>query len=239
MGTDRRRMSLLAAALLALSIFGVNPAPAAPQTAPAPHGQEGADLLDAINRGERKCSDLDQADFVAVGEFAMQRMLGTPAAHEGMDRMIASMMGEDSLDRVHEAMGVRFAGCGNPQLPGSFGGMMGGGLLGGMMGGFGPGVGGGSPNEDGAGFPDQGYGPWGMMGFDRDGDDDDAGGWIALGVLILVAVAIGVMMIGTRPGRHSRGGSNPAEILAERFARGEIDAGEYAERRRLLDGGGG
>jgi len=28
----------------------------------------------------------------------------------------------------------------------------------------------------------------------------------------------------------------PQDILAERFARGEIDAGEYQERKRLLDG---
>ncbi|MHB1431750.1 MAG: SHOCT domain-containing protein, partial [Streptosporangiaceae bacterium] len=37
------------------------------------------------------------------------------------------------------------------------------------------------------------------------------------------------------PGREP--GADPLEILNERLARGEIDAGEYASRRDLLPGG--
>ena len=194
----------------------------APGLASASQAEEkrGADLLSAVERGERECADLDQADFGAVGEFVMGRMLGSIDAHEGMDRMMASMMGEGGLDRMHEVMGVRFSGCGNPRLPGRFGGMMG---AMGMMGG---------------GTMGGGFGPGAMMGAESDGDhgDNDAGAWIAIAILVLVAGGVLAVILFARPGRRDRG-SSPLDLLAERFARGEISAEEFAERRRLLEEG--
>ena len=231
-----RGLAALAAALLALGILAASPAVAATDE------QQGADVLDAVESGELDCDQLDATDFEAVGEFVMGRMLGSPGAHEGMDRMMASMMGEGGLERMHEVMGTRFAGCGNPPLPGAFGGMMGamgmmgGGMMGGsggggMMGGFAPGAG------DGA-FRGQGYGPAAMMGFDRDDDDDeDVAGWMGVGMLVLLALAAGAVILVVRSSRRPAGGASPLDLLAERLARGEIGAEEYAERRRLLEEG--
>lgn len=83
------------------------------------------------------------------------------------------------------------------------------------------------------------YGGWGL------------GGWLAMGVgmvlfwaLLIGGVIAGVYYLtgarrGGRPGQHLTGapgsGSERAEgLLAERFARGEIDEDEYRRRLALL-----
>ena len=65
------------------------------------------------------------------------------------------------------------------------------------------------------------------------------------GVLILlVLVALVVFLVrgdfGTRPsqGEEKRSGPDAREILAERFARGEISEDEYEERSRALERSG-
>lgn len=68
------------------------------------------------------------------------------------------------------------------------------------------------------------------------------GAWIAVAFLMLVfwAVVVGAIVAVVRSDRTRRGGegqppANDAErILAERFARGEIDDDEYTRRRDLL-----
>ena len=229
-----RALPTLAAALIALGILGASP------TLAATDEQRGAEVLDSVETGALDCDQLDAVDFEAVGEFAMGRMLGSPGApgaHEAMDRMMASMMGEGGLGRMHEVMGTRFSGCGNPPLPGGFGSMMGamGMMGGGMMGGFGPDAGDGD-----RAFPGQGYGPAAMMGFDRGAggdDDDDVAGWMAVAMLVLLAAAAAAVIFVVRSGRRPARGPSPLDLLAERFAHGEIGAEEYAERRRLLEEG--
>lgn len=81
---------------------------------------------------------------------------------------------------------------------------------------------------------------WGHMGW----------GWVFMalvlvGVVLLVVVLVRVLGSGGQRSRtDGRGGQHPAtndrgsrarEILDERYARGEIDATEYDERRRRLD----
>lgn len=69
-------------------------------------------------------------------------------------------------------------------------------------------------------------------------------GWLFLallviGIVVLVVVLIRLLAGGVRgrPRYPRVTGRNPArEILDERYARGEIDAAEYDERRRRLDG---
>lgn len=69
-----------------------------------------------------------------------------------------------------------------------------------------------------------------------------AGGGLLMGLtglLVLVAlVAAGVWLVRTagRPGERGGSGSRAAAVLAERYARGEIDDDEYERRRRILDG---
>ena len=81
------------------------------------------------------------------------------------------------------------------------------------------------------------------------------GGWGAfgwLGMLITLLFWIGVLVLivwavvrivsalehrgGTPPHTHGTGAqvASPEDILKERFARGEIDAKEFEERRRIL-----
>lgn len=207
--------------------------------------RRGAELLRALERGEASCGELSRDEFMALGELAMGRMLGSSRAHEAMDRRIAAMIGERRLDRMHEVMGIRFSGCGNPRFPRGLGGMIGpmgmmGGLgPGGMMGGrgFDPGEPGryGPPRagEDDRAAPGRRFEPGARMGFYRERDGVPA--WLAIvSLILLAAVLLTVFFLLARPRRHE--GSRPLDLLAERFARGEIGAEEYAERRRLLEG---
>lgn len=86
------------------------------------------------------------------------------------------------------------------------------------------------------------FGPGGMMG---------QGGWGAwwilwmlvpllfLGGLIALIAWIVVQLTSSRRGEGAPGTREDSaeEILRQRFARGEIDAEEYEERRRTLGGG--
>lgn len=66
-------------------------------------------------------------------------------------------------------------------------------------------------------------------------------GWIFLVLLVIGITVLVVALVGglggrrhrSDPGRARRGRAR--EILDERYARGEIDAMEYDERRRRLD----
>lgn len=71
-------------------------------------------------------------------------------------------------------------------------------------------------------------------------------GWLGLliqflfwgGILALVAWAITRIFPSRRDGEQAEARRNPAEeLLRARFARGEISAEEYEERRRILTGG--
>jgi len=89
--------------------------------------------------------------------------------------------------------------------------------------------------HDGGDHP--GYGMHGMM-WD--------GGWMMMGpitmlIFLVIAVVVIVMVVRWLGGSGSNAGGGSAEaksalaILQERFARGEIDAEEYQERKRLLE----
>ncbi len=69
------------------------------------------------------------------------------------------------------------------------------------------------------------------------------GGWWVIGVLVMVAcVYMMVRMMnhgGSGPGGHGdvegQGNRSAGDILAERFARGEISEEEFEQRRRVLE----
>ena len=72
------------------------------------------------------------------------------------------------------------------------------------------------------------------------------GGWGGMvlgplfGILFIVVVAIAIVLVvrALGGGRAARGGGRSAlDTLDERFARGEIDASEYDERKRVLTEG--
>lgn len=199
-------------------------------------------LLQAVDRGQRDCADLSAADFEAIGEFTMGRMLGSPEAHESMDQLATQTMGAAGPERMHQVMGQRFAACGQSDFPGGFGQMMS--MMPGMGGSIGS-PGGGSMMGRGGYVPGGqalgggAVGPSSMMGSnyqssDRDSDDDDSGLWMAVAMLVLIggAGALAYFLLRRRP---QPGGA--LDVLSRRFAAGEISADDYAERRRLLQGG--
>lgn len=57
--------------------------------------------------------------------------------------------------------------------------------------------------------------------------------------ILLLGGLIGFGVWAVRRFTDRGGTSEPRRILEERFARGEIDAEEFEERRRLLEGTGG
>ena len=218
-------------AVLALALIWPALGAATALAAGSAEEQRGADLLTAVERGETDCAELDSADFDAIGEFAMGRMLGGSQAHEAMDEVTTRMMGASGLDRMHEAMGQRFADCGASGPAAGYGGMM---ATAQMMGGLG-----GPPGTYGpVGGSDTYPGSGGVMGFDRNlGDDDDwPGAWMAIVMLVLVlGLGVGVFAI-ARP--RGQAGPTAVDVLAQRFARGDITTEDYERRRTLLEGGG-
>jgi putative membrane protein len=64
------------------------------------------------------------------------------------------------------------------------------------------------------------------------------GGWMIGGAVLMVAfwglLFWAVVSLVRRPGRDRTSTVNATDVLAERFARGEIDADEYETRRTAL-----
>lgn len=91
-----------------------------------------------------------------------------------------------------------------------------------------------------------GYGGYGHGGYMHSGDW--GGGWLGmflgpLMMLIFLAIATAVIVLivrwiwgaGNAPHHGSPMSKTPLDILKERFARGEIDATEFEERRQTLE----
>ena len=75
--------------------------------------------------------------------------------------------------------------------------------------------------------------------WDHGGDHMDGGWWWVMGIgwLVFLAAVVVIVVLFVRRSDH-RGGSSartgPEDLLAERFARGEIDETEYRRRRDAL-----
>lgn len=211
--------------VFALALLTVPPASAAPQS------DRGARLLQEIRAGDRTCGGLSDADFEAVGEYAMDRQLGSSRAHRAMDELMESMMGERAERRMHVYRGRRATRCGGGRVPTEFGGMMA------MM----RGLGGSASMVGGPGAAARSGDRTGAMMGRSDGvasrDDDD---WSTGAVLLaLLLVALVVLAGGALWRRHrpiDDQGPAAADILARRYARGEIDDNEYERRRHALGG---
>ena len=91
-----------------------------------------------------------------------------------------------------------------------------------------------------------GYGGYGHGGFMHGGGWGDGWhGWFLgpLMMLIFLAIATAVVVLivrwlggaGRTPHRGAPTSNTALDILKERFARGEIDANEFEERRKLLE----
>jgi hypothetical protein len=101
-----RVLSLFGAALVALSVF------AAPAFASL--GDEvsaGQAVANELQSGKATCRSLSATQFEHLGEYVMDRMAGSRAAHEAMNARMEQAIGAENTDRMHELMGRRFAGC--------------------------------------------------------------------------------------------------------------------------------
>lgn len=217
------------AALIAVAILALFTAGAGAST--PEDERQGAAVLEELESGKLSCADAGDEDFERVGEYVMGRMLGSPGSHDAMDEVMSRMMGSGSEGRVHEVMGRRYASCGGGRLPTGFGrmmgafnamGMMGGGIMGGLAQGG------------------RSYRPHGsMMGGDPNGstaDDGDFSGPSAAAMIGMMAILIGVVSAAVFFLARRRPRGAPLDTLAQRFARGELNAEDYQERKRLLGG---
>jgi putative membrane protein len=71
---------------------------------------------------------------------------------------------------------------------------------------------------------------------DWDGHHDGSGwGWVVMVLLVVLLVAVTVLLVRHfSDGRRGTGRRDAEDLLAERFARGEIDEDEYPRRRDAL-----
>jgi uncharacterized membrane protein len=213
------RFALATGAILVL--LGVS---AAAGWASAGVEQQGAQLLQSVQAGKQKCQQLSSGQFEAIGEYVMGAMLGSTARHDAMNRQIGTMAGASGEAQAHVFMGQRFAGCATGAAPAAFGSMMG--MMGSYSGSSGGGVGNG---RDGA----NGVGP-GMMGGSGSrarGED----GWSSTDTVLVILLAVLVAaLVAWRPWRRSSP-QTPLDVLSDRYARGDIDAADYEQRRQALE----
>ena len=72
----------------------------------------GRQLAQRLQAGATSCNKPADADFERLGEYVMERMVGSRAAHQAMNERMTVMMGDANTERMHELMGRRYAGCG-------------------------------------------------------------------------------------------------------------------------------
>ena len=69
----------------------------------------GKDLWTKLQKKQVTCASLKDDDFDTLGEYLMGDMMGS--AHQGMNTMMRSAMGDDGEKAMHIAMGKRLSGC--------------------------------------------------------------------------------------------------------------------------------
>lgn len=190
--------------------------------------QAGKALWEKFSNKEISCSDLKDDDFDSLGEYFMGKMLGQN--HAAMNLMMMQMHGAEGERQMHIVMGKRFSGCDEKavypfEMP--------------MMGSFGyPMMGFNNSRSWSAPFDNlnnsmmnmmnfgwQGFGFWGILG------------WIfmlAWWVLIIVAVVVLIKWLLSKI-ENKNGAKNALEILAQRYAKGEISQKEFEEKKKELE----
>jgi hypothetical protein len=208
--TIMSRLSILVAVLAGILAFGTSSALAS-LSDEVSAGKATAARVDA---GIASCENLSTTDFEHLGEYVMERMIGSRSAHEAMNARMEAMISDENSDRMHQAIGRRYAGC---ATTGAHSGMMGGtGMIGGA---------GGWGTMMGSGYAWMRNGAWQHMtrtDWQRAGSymmgqgwmtDDGGSGWRSGAIIaaVLGALALGGLALYTqlrRPWR--RGPSHPS-----------------------------
>jgi hypothetical protein len=121
-GVPVRLARLLAVASAAL-LLGAVPALASPSSEVA----SGQSIATELQSGKASCKSFSTTDFEHLGEYVMQRMLGSSSLHQAMNARMDQMTGPANADRMHQTLGRSFAGCLTRGEPGYVGmGTMGG-----------------------------------------------------------------------------------------------------------------
>jgi len=200
---------------------------------PKAHAQDRAvgEIVEEIKQAQgverAEAIDPDQvsdATLAELGEALMSVMMPNERQHEFMDSMMGGE-GSESLEAMHRSMGYSYLSGDGPRgwdrrlWDRGWGGMMGPGMMG----------------------PGGAWSP-GMMGsrWNRGGMHGWGGGawvWVLVAVLSIAVIVLVALLI-ARGRRSSSGGrvsGGAREILAERYARGEITREQYEEVKRDLD----
>jgi putative membrane protein len=196
---------------------------------------EGKAVWERLQVKETTCTELAAEDYEALGEYFMGRMLGS--SHAIMNQMMMQRMGEEGEEQMHEVMGRRMSGCdvaaAFPAAGADFTPMMMN-----MMGGGGAWQKYPAPSSNQAG---EGSVPWKdnnnlfnsiMGGF---GYPMGFGGGLFMvlwWILIIVALVTLVRWLVGQVKSGERG--RAAEILKERYAKGEIDKKEFEDMKKTL-----
>ena len=120
------RISILAALVASMLAFGA----ASAYASLSDEVSSGRAIAARVDAGTTACKTLSTTEFEHLGEYVMERMVGSRSAHEAMNGRMEAIIGAGNADRMHQALGRRYAGCATTGRPAH--GMMGGG---GMMGG--------------------------------------------------------------------------------------------------------
>ena len=105
-GMPVRLLGMLVAAVGALMVL------AAPAFAAL--GSEvlaGRSVAAQLQNGSASCSTLSPTQFEHLGEYVMDRMVGSRAAHSAVNQRMSQALGGENTDRMHELMGRSFASC--------------------------------------------------------------------------------------------------------------------------------
>ena len=188
-----RRLTALLTVAMAFGLLAAAPALASLSDEVA----AGQSVAARLHSGQASCQNLSSSDAEHLGEYVMDRMVGSRATHEAMNARMDAMMGATNGDRMHQALGRRYAGC---TTTGSGSGMMGSGA---MMGGGSTGAGGwgammgsGYAWMRGGTWRHMSHGDWGNAGASMMGSGwkgDSGGGWSTAAVIgvVLGALALG------------------------------------------------
>lgn len=71
--------------------------------------QKGKEIWDKLQSKQTHCTNLNDTDFGALGEYFMGTMTGD--AHAAMNAMMMQMHGEQGEEQIHIVMGKRLSGC--------------------------------------------------------------------------------------------------------------------------------
>lgn len=230
----RKLIARLAGAGLLLGLV-VAPAVSFAQTTDAPSSQTAQDartgqvIFARLQSGQTSCSALNDDDFDHLGDYFVGQTMG--ASSEAMNTLMEQRMGADNERLMHIAMGKRLSGCDTaaafPAAGAGFLPMMGWGSSGMMGGGYAP-----ERSNRSAGAPFMMGGAYGSPWLGRSGFGwEHLFGWL---LVVIVAVFVIRLLVGRRHGAFRSSGSSALDILKERLAKGEIDAREFEEKKKLL-----